>query len=162
MNRRTLKLKSCCPRPLPKIQLVQTAAAFSSSLRGEALPHQRLALRPVTRLACLLLEGVVRASLAKLKQAKPGQPQHQKVDALLGGRFGYLSFCFCSERGRRSLRRREGGGWVWFLLRIRGGEGVSRRGGRGGRGREGGWLNIFFSGPKFPPSLAPSVPKSPH
>ena len=75
----------------------------------------------------------------------------------LGGRFGYFLFFFGRGEGRGSPRRWGGGGFD-FLLKIPGGGGSSRGGseGPGGccgeLGNLGGGLNIFFSGPKCPPS----------
>ena len=64
-------------------------------------------------------------------------------------------------RGRGSPRRREGGGGFFFEWKLPRRGGVSRVGGGGGgeglggclQGIWGGGLNLFFSGPKFPPRL---------
>ena len=70
-----------------------------------------------------------------------------------------FNFFLLVKGGRGSPRRQEGGASVFFTENPTRGGGVSRR----GRGREGvsgelgnlggGWgLNIFFGGPKRPPS----------
>ena len=73
---------------------------------------------------------------------------------------GRFHFFWGGEGG--SPRRREGAGRLLIIENPRRGGGVSRTGGGGGaRGREGvcrelggGEAKYFFSGPKFPPSLA--------
>ena len=75
----------------------------------------------------------------------------------LGGRFGYFLFVLIGGREGAVRGARKGGGR--FSLKIPGGGvGSPRRGGGGEgsggclRGISGGGLNIFFSGPKCPPS----------
>ena len=76
-------------------------------------------------------------------------------------------FYFFSARGgeRESPRRREGGGGVDFIEISKGGvvqEGEGPRGGEGVCGKLGNWggggrAKYFFSGPKCPPRITPSL-----
>ena len=89
------------------------------------------------------------------RERNSGAPGLHFTVLLLGGRFGYFLFFFCSREGKGSPRRRKGAG-VRFLMKISGGGGGSP----GGRGVEGpggclrrmgnlgggGGLNIFLGG----------------
>ena len=76
-----------------------------------------------------------------------------------GGRFGYVLFFFLLGGGEGGVRGAGGGGSV-FIENIREGGWSPRRGGggalRAGRVFAGNRrrLNLFLSGPKFPPSKA--------
>ena len=81
------------------------------------------------------------------------------------GHFG--CFFFSARGGGGSSRGQEGGGFCFILkiLQERGVGGVSQERGGGVRGWEsvwgefgGGGVNIFFSGPKCPPSLVRKAP----